>query len=85
MADLVLVNKCDPPLSTEAKLTLFEYKSALKFRRPLYEGLQQDFKVQPVSAKAGTGIAEAWESMQQLASNLGVPPKVLIGHSSLIT
>lgn len=72
MADLILVNKCDPPLSRDAQLALFEYKSALKFQRPLYQGLPYTAKVLPVSARSSTGIKEAWEAITGLAKLLEV-------------
>lgn len=70
---MILVNKCDPPLSTDAKMTLYEYKSAMKFR-PLSPdtGKPDQIPVLPVSARTGHGIADAWSTIRNLAQNLKV-------------
>lgn len=72
MTDMILVNKCDPPITRDARLTLSEYKSAMKFRQPLYHELHESAPVLPVSARAGHGIAEAWNAISTLHSKLHV-------------
>lgn len=79
MADAILVNKCDPPISTDARMTLFEYKSALKYRRPLYPNFHDPSPVMPVSAKSGDGIPQAWKAITGLHARLKVA-NLAYGH-----
>lgn len=72
MADMILVNKCDPPITRDARLTLSEYKSAMKFRQPLYSELYEPAAVLPVSSRTGDGIKEAWDAIHRLHTQLKV-------------
>lgn len=59
-------------------MTLFEYKSAMKFRQPLYSEYAKPAPVLTVSARTGDGIREAWAAIQTLTHDLSVKSKGLI-------
>jgi LAO/AO transport system kinase len=61
LADLVLVNKADGDLAPAAQRAAAEYRNALQLLHPR----SADWKVavHTCSARTGTGIAEAWQSV----------------------
>jgi LAO/AO transport system kinase len=61
LADLVLVNKADGDLAAAAGRAVEAYRAALGLLRPRTPGWE--VPVAACSAREGTGIAEAWETM----------------------
>jgi LAO/AO transport system kinase len=61
LADLVLVNKADGELAPAAARAVEAYRAALGLLRPRTAGWE--VPVASCSALAGTGIAEAWQTM----------------------
>jgi len=68
VADLVVVNKADGELLRDANRTASSYRSALEMSRPKFVGWTTP--VLKASARAGTGVAETWESVQKCRSVL---------------
>lgn len=68
MADLILVNKADGALATEAARTCADYAGALRLMRPRPGDPDGLPKAACVSAVTGTGLAEAWADVERLAA-----------------
>ena len=68
IADLILVNKADGELKAAATRTCADYAGALRLLRKRPQDPEGFPKALTVSAHEGTGLAEAWEEMQALAS-----------------
>jgi LAO/AO transport system kinase len=64
LADLLLVTKADGDLVPAANRAAADYQGALHLIRPKYSGIHSE--VMQVSALAGKGIAQCWETMQRL-------------------
>src|ERR1700753_156091 len=64
LADLLLVTKADGDLVPAATRAAADYQGALHLIRPKYSGVYPE--VMQVSALAGMGIAQCWETMQRL-------------------
>jgi LAO/AO transport system kinase len=67
MADLILVNKADGDLKPAAMRTVADYAGALQLLRRRPQDPPGYPVALPVSALAGEGLANAWDSMQKLA------------------
>ena len=61
LADMLLVNKAEGEYMNQAKMAANEYKNALHFARPRYDGYQVDVRL--CSALTGDGIPESWEAI----------------------
>jgi LAO/AO transport system kinase len=61
LADLVLINKADDDLQSLAGRSAAEYRTALRLLHP--RSADWKVEVQTCSARDGTGIGEAWESV----------------------
>ncbi|HEX3664952.1 MAG TPA: methylmalonyl Co-A mutase-associated GTPase MeaB [Rhizomicrobium sp.] len=68
LADLVLVTKSDGDLLDAASRAFSDYRAALALMRPKYPGNPPE--IARVSALKGTGIAEIWSQMENLAERL---------------
>ncbi len=68
MADLILVNKADGELKATATRTVADYAGALRLMRKRPQDPEGFPKALPVSAVEGTGLPQAWEEMQSLAT-----------------
>jgi LAO/AO transport system kinase len=68
LADLLLVTKCDGDLVAAANRAAADYQGALHLMRPKYSGIFPE--VMQVSAIAGMGIAQCWETIQRLHGTL---------------
>jgi LAO/AO transport system kinase len=64
LADLIVVNKCDGGLETQARSTLADYSSAMRLIRPT----SHNWTPQAIAASAvtGLGIAEIWDALVSL-------------------
>lgn len=69
LADLVLVNKADGDLAGAARRTVADYRHALHMLRP--RSRNWSVPVEACSALAGTGIPEAWETIERYRETLG--------------
>ena len=67
IADLILVNKADGDLRPTAIRTVADYAGALRLLRKRAHDPEGWPRAMPVSAVDNTGLAEAWDGMQQLA------------------
>ncbi len=67
IADLILVNKADGPLSAQAKATRAEYAGALRLMRPRPDDPDDYPMALCVSALTGAGLDEAWAAVEWLA------------------
>jgi LAO/AO transport system kinase len=67
MADLILVNKADGDLRAAATRTVADYAGALRLLRRRPQDPEGYPRAMPVSAQEGTGLAEAWQAMRDLA------------------
>lgn len=63
LADLVLVNKADGDLAPAAGRTCADYANALHLIRPKWQAWTA--RAQKCSAIDGTGIAEAWDAVEE--------------------
>ncbi len=63
LADLVLVNKADGDLAPAAGRTCADYRNALHLIRPKWAAWTA--RAQQCSARDGTGIAEAWDAVEE--------------------
>jgi len=61
LADLILINKADDDLQSLAGRSAAEYRAALRLLHP--RSADWKVEVQTCSARDGTGIGEAWESV----------------------
>jgi LAO/AO transport system kinase len=68
LADLVLVNKADGDLQATAARSAAEYRNALQLLHPRSAAWQ--VAVRTCSARAGGGIAEAWQSVLDYRATL---------------
>jgi LAO/AO transport system kinase len=68
MADLLLVNKADGPLADAATRTRADYAGALRLVRPRPGDPEGWPRAMTVSALTGTGLAEAWAAVEDLAA-----------------
>ena len=66
LADLVVVNKCDGELQTQARATLSDYSSALRLMRP--SSTNWTPVAIPASALTGAGVADVWTTLTELRS-----------------
>jgi putative protein kinase ArgK-like GTPase of G3E family len=69
MADLVLVNKAEDPMSQAARQTLAEFKSASKFATSL---ARHEQALIAVSAHTGKGVPETWQLILHIHDRLSV-------------
>jgi LAO/AO transport system kinase len=69
LADLILVNKADGPLKEFATRTAADYQHALRLLRPASPGWTPEVEI--CSALEGTGIAEAWATIERFRATLG--------------
>jgi len=63
LADLLIVNKCDGALETEAQRTRAEHADALSLRRSRDDDPDWVPLVMAVSAREGTGVMDIWERL----------------------
>ena len=68
MADLILINKADGDLKATATRTVADYAGALRLLRKRPQDPEDFPKALAVSAVKGTGLEQAWDEMQTLAS-----------------
>lgn len=68
MADLILVNKSDGDLKAAATRTCADYAGALRLLRKRAQDPEGFPKAMQVSAIVPSGLEEAWDAMQTLAS-----------------
>ncbi len=68
LADLVLVTKADGDLVDAANRAFGDYRSALALIRPKYPDIPPE--IARVSALEGTGVAESWSLIENLADRL---------------
>jgi LAO/AO transport system kinase len=68
LADLVLVNKADGDLTAAAERAVEAYRAALTLLRPRTAGWQ--VPVEACSSLDGSGIGEAWKTMQRYRDTL---------------
>ena len=68
MADLILVNKADGDLKSQAMRTCADYAGALRLLRKRAQDPDGFPKAMTVSALEQQGIAKAWDEMQELAA-----------------
>ncbi|WP_322895441.1 MULTISPECIES: methylmalonyl Co-A mutase-associated GTPase MeaB [unclassified Yoonia] len=68
MADLILVNKADGDLKSQAMRTCADYAGALRLLRKRAQDPDGFPKAMTVSALEQQGIAKAWDEMQELAT-----------------
>lgn len=68
MADIILVNKADGDLKSEAMRTRADYAGALRLLRPRPGDPKGFPTAQAVSARTGDGLGEAWETIEALAA-----------------
>jgi LAO/AO transport system kinase len=66
--DMILVNKADGDLKSQAMRTCADYASALRLMRTRPQDPPDFPKAVPVSALENDGIAAAWDEMQTLAT-----------------
>lgn len=66
--DMILVNKADGDLKTQAQRTCADYASALRLMRKRPQDPEDFPKAVAVSALEDHGIQSAWDEMQSLAS-----------------
>lgn len=64
LADLIVVNKCDGDLATQARATLSDYASALRLMRPSSPAWTPTALA--ASAVSGIGIPEVWSTLNDL-------------------
>jgi LAO/AO transport system kinase len=69
LADLILVNKADGALKELAARTAADYQHALRLLHPASPGWTPEIQV--CSALEGTGIAEAWATIERFRATLG--------------
>ena len=69
LADLILVNKADGALKELASRTAADYQHALRLLHPASPGWTPE--VQICSALEGTGIPEAWATIERFRATLG--------------
>lgn len=69
LADAVLVTKADGDLETAAKQAAAQYRAALELIRPKHPGWQPPALT--VSAHAGEGLAQIWETVTSFQQTLG--------------
>ncbi len=69
LADLILVNKADGALRELAGQTAADYQHALRLLHPATPGWTPE--VQVCSALEGTGIPEAWATIERFRATLG--------------
>ncbi len=68
IADIILVNKADGDLKTQATRTCADYAGALRLLRKR-DGDPEDYPLaRTVSAVTGDGLDEAWQTIQTLAN-----------------
>lgn len=67
MADLILVNKADGELKSQAMRTCADYQGALRLMRPRPGDPEGFPRAQTVSAYTGDGLAEGWAAVEELA------------------
>ncbi len=68
IADLILVNKADGDLKSQATRTTADYAGALRLLRKRPQDPSDFPKAMAVSAYEGNGLPKAWEEMQALIS-----------------
>ncbi|EAQ07940.1 methylmalonyl Co-A mutase-associated GTPase MeaB [Yoonia vestfoldensis] len=68
MADLILVNKADGDLKSQAMRTCADYAGALRLLRKRPQDPEDFPKAMTVSALEQHGLAAAWDDMQHLAN-----------------
>ncbi|OAN70752.1 ATPase/protein kinase [Jannaschia sp. EhC01] len=68
MADLILINKADGDLKATATRTVADYAGALRLLRKRPQDPEGFPKALAVSAVEGTGLEQAWDEMQTLAT-----------------
>ncbi|MEO0678486.1 MAG: methylmalonyl Co-A mutase-associated GTPase MeaB, partial [Pseudomonadota bacterium] len=68
IADLIVVNKADGDLKATATRTCADYAGALRLLRKRPQDPDSFPKAMMVSAVEGSGLATAWEEMQELAA-----------------
>ena len=68
IADLVLVNKADGDLKSQATRTCADYAGALRLMRKRSQDPDDFPKAMTMSALELTGLADAWDAMQSLVS-----------------
>ena len=68
LADLVVITKADGDLAQAAARALADYRAALSLMRPKFTDAPA--RIMKVSSVVGTGIAEAWEALQDLDRQL---------------
>jgi LAO/AO transport system kinase len=69
LADLILVNKSDGELLAAAGRTAADYQHAIRLLHPPTPGWAPE--VRQCSAREGTGIAEAWRTIERFRSAMG--------------
>lgn len=67
IADLILVNKADGELKAQAQRTCADYAGALRLLRKRARDKDGFPLAMTVSAQDGTGLAQAWDRMTELA------------------
>ncbi|NNU79954.1 methylmalonyl Co-A mutase-associated GTPase MeaB [Halovulum dunhuangense] len=67
LADLVLVNKADGALESQARATRADYAGALRLMRPRPDDPPGYPAALTVSAATGAGLPEAWQAVERLA------------------
>ncbi len=65
-ADIVLINKADGDLQSQAMRTVADYTGALRLMRKRAQDPDNFPKVLPVSAVTGTGLSKAWAAVTEL-------------------
>lgn len=68
LADMLLVNKAEGEYLNQAKMAVNEYKNALHFARPRYEGYDVDVRL--CSSLTGDGIPETWQAISAYIDRL---------------
>jgi len=68
IADLILVNKADGDLKSQALRTCADYAGALRLLRKRAQDPDDFPKAMPVSAATGDGLEQAWAEMSALVS-----------------
>jgi len=68
LADLIVVNKADGDLAPAAGRAAADHRNALGLMRPRFPGVTPE--VATVSSLMGTGIAEAWTTLQDVHAQI---------------
>lgn len=68
IADLILVNKADGELKSQAMRTCADYAGALRLLRKRVQDPDDFPKAMPVSAATGAGLDQAWGEIETLVS-----------------